>query len=134
MTVAQSFIQWLENKGVATFGQDLYLRRAPDSKETPEAIYWIIPNGGFPIGRNKTGEMIKQYSFTINYRSVKAKDVEEKLFELEELLNCQSCVVLEGYEVLEVEVDVFSSDGDIDDEDRETGLLQVNIKTYKQRC
>ena len=134
MTVAQSFIKWLEEQGVATFGQDLYLRRVPDSKSTPDAIYWIIPSGGFRIGKNRTGEVIKQYSFIINYRSVSARDVEEKLFALEELLNCTNCVTLEGFDVIEIEVDAYPSDGDIDEEDRETGLLQVNIKTYKQRC
>lgn len=134
MTITESFIQWLEGQGVATFGQDLYLRRVPDSKNTPTSLYWIIPGGGFPLGRNRTGEMIKQYSYTINYRSNKVKEVEEKLNALEELLNCQNCIVLDGYEVLEVEVNVFPSDGDNDEEDRETGLLQVNIKTYKQRC
>ena len=134
MTVTEAFIQWLENQGVATFGQDLYLRRVPDSKKTPSSLYWIIPNGAFPLGRNRTGEMMKQYSYLINYRSKNAKDVEHKLFELEELLNCQSCIELEGFEVLDVEVSVFTDDGDIDEEDREIGLLQVNIKTYKQRC
>ena len=133
-TITESFINWLESEGVATFGQDLYLRRVPDSQKTPSSLYWIIPSGGFPLGRNKTGEMIKQYSFLINYRSTRAKDVERKLFKLEELLSCQSCIVLEGFQVLEVEVNVFPADGDIDDEDREVGLLQLNIKTYKQRC
>ena len=133
-TITESFINWLESEGVATFGQDLYLRRVPDSQKTPSSLYWIIPSGGFPLGRNKTGEMIKQYTFVINYRSTKAEDVEHKLYELEELLNCQSCIALEGYQVLEVEVSVFPDDGDVDDEDREVRLLQVNIKTYKQRC
>ena len=133
-TITESFINWLESEGVATFGQDLYLRRVPDSQKTPSSLYWIIPSGGFPLGRNKTGEMIKQYTFAINYRSTKAEDVEHKLYELEELLNCQSCIALEGYQVLGVEVSVFPDDGDVDDEDREVGLLQVNIKTYKQRC
>lgn len=134
MTVTQSFIQWLETQGVATFGQDLYLRRVPDSKQTPSSLYWIIPSGGFALGRNRTGEMIKQYSYLINYRAKKAREVEDKLFELEEMLNCQSCIVLEGYQVLDVEVTSFADDSDMDEEGRETGLLQVNIKIYKQRC
>ena len=132
MTIAKAFIDWLENEGVATFGQDLYLRRVPDSKYTPSSVYWVIPSGGYPLGKNKTGEIIKQYSFLINYRSTKAEDVDQKLFELEELLNCQDCLQLEGFEVLEVEVSSFADDGDIDGEDREQGFLQANIKTYKQ--
>ncbi len=134
MTITESFIDFLETQGIATFGQDLFLRRVPSSLETKDAVYWIIPNGGFPLGRNKTGEMIKQYSFLIYFRSTKAEDVEQKMFALEEMLNCQSCVALTGYEILDVEVNSFSSDGDIDSEDRETSLIQVNIKTYKQGC
>lgn len=131
MTVTQAFIDWLEDNDVATFGQDLYLRRLPDSREVPDAVYWLVPSGGFRLGKNRTGETLKQYSYTLNYRAPKAKEVEEKLFELEEMLNCQNCVQLDGYEVVEIEVEVYSSDGDIDEEDRETGLLQINIKTYK---
>ena len=134
MTVLEAFAKWLEDNNVATSGQDLFLRRVPSSTKTPSSVYWIIPGGGFPIARNKTGEMIKQYSFTINYRSMSAGEVEQKLFELEELINCQGCLVLEGYEVLEVEVNSFADDGDMDEENREVGFLQVNIKTYKQRC
>lgn len=134
MTITEAFIKWLEDEGVATFGQDLYLRQVPDSKSTSDAIYWIIPSGGMTIGRNRTGELIKQYSYVINYRNIDPEEVENKLYELEELLNCQSCIKLEGYQVLGIEVSVYPDDGDIDDEGSETGLLQVNIQTYKQRC
>lgn len=134
MTITQSFVDFLENQGVAIFGQDLFVRRVPNSKSTPDALYWIIPAGGFPIARMRTGEMIKRYSFNIFYRSTKAQDVEEKLFALEELLNCQRCVELEGFEVLEIEVSQLPSDNDQDGEDRETGLIQVNINTYKKEC
>lgn len=134
MTISRAFINWLEDNGVATFGQDLYLRRVPDSKKTQSSIYWVIPAGGFPLGKNKTGEMIKQYTFIINYRSTSANEVDEKIFELEELLNCQNCLQLDGFEVLEVEVSSFPDDSDSDPEDRETSFLQANIKTYKQRC
>ena len=134
MTITQAFIQWLEAQGVATFGQDLYLRRVPDSKKTPSSIYWVIPNGGFPLGKNKTGEMLKLYTFVVNFRSTSAREVEEKLFALEELVNCENCLQLDGFEVVDVEASIFPSDSDIDDEDRETGFIQVNIQTYKQRC
>ena len=134
MTITESFIDFLETKGIATFGQDLFLRRVPSSLDTLDSVYWIIPNGGFPLGRNKTGEMMKQYSFLIYFRSTKAEDVEQKLFALEEMLNCESCVALTGYEVTGVEVSSFSTDSDIDAENREQGMLQVNINIYKQGC
>lgn len=132
MTIAESFIAYLESQDIATFGQDLFLRRVPDSSTTGASVYWVIPNGGFPLGRNQTGEMIKQYSFLIYYRSNKAQLVEQKLFELEETLNMPNSVQLEGFEVIETEVNQFATDEDEDLEGREVGLIQVNIKTYKQ--
>ena len=134
MTIAESFIQFLEDQGIATFGQDLYLRKVPNSYNTTKDVYWVIPSGGQPLSKLKTGEILKQYSFLIYFRSMKVKIVEEKTFELEELLNCSGCVSLEGFDVVSIDVNRYASDEDIDLEDREVGLVQVNINTYKNIC
>lgn len=134
MTLTESFIEFLETQGIATFGQDLYLGRVPNSLKTNDPIYWVITAGGTPLQTLSTGEKVKQYTVYIYYRSRSGKDVEQKLFFLEELLNCTRCVQLNGFETVGIEVTQFPSDQDLDSEDREVGLLQVNIKTYKKEC
>lgn len=133
MTISQSFVKFLENQGYGIFGQDIYLYRVPNSKKTKTNLIWIIPSGGAPTSRNATGELIKTYQFLLYYRSVKAKNVDEVLSRLEEMLNCSNCVELEGYELVEMATTQFPADQDLDDENREVGLLQISLQVYK-RC
>jgi len=133
-TITGSFAQFLVDQGIATFGQDLYTSKVPNSLNTTTKLYWLVTSGGSPLIKLRTGEIVKLYTIRIYYRSDSAKDVEKKLFQLEELLNCSRCVELTNFEVVEVDVTQFPSDEDIDSEEREVGMLQVNIKTYKKEC
>jgi hypothetical protein len=131
-TVSEAFVAWLVGKGIGTFGTDLFLSQVPD--DAPDEAYWVITAGGSPISKNRTGEKIKQYFISTYYRSTKGQDVEKNLFRLEELLNCASCVNLEGFEIVEIEATQFPSDVDLDNEERRVGFLQANIKIYKKEC
>lgn len=131
MTIAQSFIKFLETQGCGVFGQDLYLSRVPDSKNANKKLFWVIPSGGSVIQTNKTNEKIKSYQFLIYFRSTSAQEVDETLFKLEETFNCLSCVKLEEYEVVSVDANQFASAPDLDSENRMVGFLQVQIQVYK---
>lgn len=134
MTLTESFVEFLETQGIPTSGQDLYIGKVPNSLKTKDPVYWIITSGGIPIQTLSTGEKIKQYTIYIYYRSRSGRDVEQKLFDLEELLNCSRCVDLNGFETVGIEVTQFPIDQDLDSEDRKVGLIQINIKTYKKEC
>lgn len=127
-TVSESFIKWLENNGVGTFGTDLYLNQVPDN--APDTCYWVLTNGGSPIQKMQTGEKVKQYFVSVYYRSTLGANLERSLFDLEQLINARGCFSLEGFEVIEVEANQFPSDSDLDNIRRRIGLLQANIKVY----
>lgn len=129
-TVSESFIKWLEDEGIGTFGTDIYLSQVPE--KAPNTCYWVLTSGGIPISKNKTGERVKQYFTSVYYRSTRAKDVERKLFALEELVNSPNCLQLEGFEVIEFEASQFPQDDDLDNEQLRVGTLQVNIQIYKK--
>ena len=131
-TISEAFCEFLENEGIATRNVDLYLNQVPE--DANDAIYWVTSSGGNPIMKLRTGEKVKQYFVDIYYRSTSGKDVEKKLFALEELLNCTACVDLTGFEVIEIEAQTFSQDSDMDNEERRIGFLQANIKIYKKEC
>ena len=130
MTIVQSFVNFLKNKGYGMPGQNLYLYRVPNSLKTETEVLWIIPSGGTPIRRNKTEEMIKSYQFLIYYRSVSARKVDEVLNDLERVLNCSRCVELEGYELVDIQATQFPTDQDIDSENRMVGMIQVEVQVY----
>jgi hypothetical protein len=130
-TVSEAFIQFLQDQGFGTFGTDLYLGQVPDDAQ--DVVYWVVTTGGSPIQKLRSGEKVKQYFITVNYRGNQTKEVEKKLFELEELLNCTECVNLEDFDVIEIEATQFPTDVDMDSEERRVGFVQANVKLYK-RC
>lgn len=130
-TVGEAFVKFLESISYGTFGTNLFLGEVPDS--APAKTMWVITSGGSPEFTTLGGGMMKTYIVDINYRSTSGKDLERKLFALEEILNCTACVELEGFETIGIQAAQFSSDLDIDDESRRIGVLQATVRLYKRR-
>lgn len=131
-TPTEAFVEFLETEGYGVFSENLFISQVP--LDAPDTATWLITSGGSPIQKLPTGEMLKQYFVSIYYRSRSKEDVEKKLFALEELLNCTRCVQLTGFEVHEIIATSFGSDQDLDNEERQVGMLQANIKIYKKEC
>ena len=131
MTLIQSFAKFLEEKGYGISGQNIYLYRVPNSKKTETEVLWLIPTGGYPSSRNKTGEMIKAYQVLIYFRSNNARKVDTVLNDLEQTLNCSQCVNLEGFELVDIRATQLPADQDLDSENRMTGSINCQIQVYK---
>lgn len=131
MTIPRAFVGMLEEKGYGIFGQNIYLYRVPNSRKTETELLWVIPSGGAPVGRNKTGEAIKAYQFLVYFRSNEARRVDNVLSELEETLNCAACVSLKGFELVEISATQFPADQDLDSENRMVGFIRVQLQVYK---
>lgn len=131
MTLIQSFVKFLEDKGYGISGQNIYLYRVPNSKKTETEILWLIPTGGYPSSTNRTGEMIKAYQILIYFRSNTARKVDTVLNDLEETLNCSHCVNLEGFELVSIRATQLPADQDLDAENRMTGSINCQIEVYK---
>lgn len=131
MTLLQSFVKFIEEKGYGVSGQNIYLYRVPNSKKTETEVLWLIPTGGYPATVNKTGEMIKTYQILIYYRSNSARKVDEVLNDLEQTLNCAHCVSLEGFELVGIKATQLPADQDLDSENRMTGSINCQIEVYK---
>lgn len=131
MTLSQSFVKFLENKGYGVFGQNIYLYRVPNSKKTETEILWLIPTGGYPSSVNKTGELIKAYQILIYFRSNSARKVDEVLNDLEQTLNCAQCVNLDGFELVSIRATQLPVDQDLDTENRMVGAINCQLEVYK---
>ena len=131
MTISRAFVKFLEDKSCDIFGQNIFLYRVPNQLKTQTVLYWVIPSGGMKISTNKTGEAIKAYNFLIYFRSNEAKTVDETLSALEEMLNCSSCVELDGFELVSINATQFPADQDLDSENRMVGMIQVQLSVYK---
>ena len=131
MTLSQSFVKFLEEKGYGVFGQNIYLYRVPNSKKTETEVLWLIPTGGYPASVNKTGELIKAYQMLIYFRSNSACKVDGVLSDLEQTLNCSQCVSLEGFELVGIRATQLPADQDLDSENRMVGSITCQLEVYK---
>lgn len=132
MNLAEAFATYLATMTGSVLGQDLFIGEAPSSDKVQDSIWWIIDNGGGPIKKNSTGESLKRYQVQIFYRNRNYQTVKDKMFTLEEDLNCDGCTQLTGIDTIDIEATTFPIDNDLDVEDRKVGLLQVNLTTYKE--
>jgi hypothetical protein len=132
MSLIGAFAAYLETSGIATLGTDLFIGKAPSSDQAADALWWLKSFGGILTTRLKTGETVKTYQIQVYYRDRNAKNVEDKLFDLEERLNGRDTPELLGFSTVETQALVFPYDNDLDDEDRKVGLLQANIVIYKE--
>lgn len=131
MTLIDSFVKMLEDKGYGISGQNIFKWQLPSTLKVDTDVLWIIPSGGTPIQRNKTGELIKSYNFMIYYRNKSARKVAQVMDELETLLNCGAqCVNLEGFETIEISATTLPSDQDRNAEDTMVGMINCQINTY----
>lgn len=129
-TIGEAFKNFLEEKGYGTYGVDLFLGELP--LEAPDNAWLVVMSGGNPDLVTLDGSMIKLYTFNIYRRSLSGADIEEKLFSLEETLNCASCVKLDGFETIYSRATQFAQDMDLENENRRIGLLQAQVRLFKQ--
>jgi len=129
-TVGESFIKFLESKNIGTFGEDLYLGMMP--LEAPDEAWLVVVSGGSPDVVTADGGMIKVYTFNVYRRSLAGKEIEQQLYSLEQVLNCDTCVTLEGFDTIYSRATQFAQDIDLENENRRIGLLQAQIRLFKQ--
>ena len=129
-TVGEAFIRFLEVNIPAIFGENLYLGELP--LNAPNNSWLVVVSGGNPDLVTVDGGMIKLYTFNIYRRSLAGKEIERELFSLEETLNRATCVNLEGFETIYSRATNFAQDIDLENENRRIGLLQAQIRLFKQ--
>ena len=129
-TVGEAFIKYLEDNGIGIFGENLFLGELPLG--APDESWLVVVTGGNPDTVTMDGGMIKIYTFNIYRRSLSGKEIERELFSLEETLNCTTCVNLEGFETIYSRATNFAQDIDLENENRRIGLLQAQVRLFKQ--
>ena len=129
-TVGEAFIKFLETEIPATFGEDLFLGEFP--LKAQDESWLVVVSGGNPELVTADGGMVKLYTFNVFRRSLIGKEIERQLFSLEEKLNCSNCVNLEGFETIYSRATNFAQDIDLENENRRIGLLQAQVRLFKQ--
>ena len=130
-TVGEAFVKFLQDKGIGTFGTDLFLGQFP--LNAPDDAWMVEVSGGTAELVTIDDSMIKLYTFNIYHRSLAGKEIERELFSLEEDLNCNTCVQLDGFDTIYSRATQFAQDQDFENENRRIGLLQAQVRLFKEK-
>jgi hypothetical protein len=132
MNVPEAIARFMQDElSLGTLQQDIWVGQAPSSKKAVDDLWWIIASGGDKEIDLVTGGSLKNYILSIYRRSKDYKALYNTMQTLEETFNCAACVTLPGFEVMQIEASNFPIDNDLDREDRKLGLLQINLRVYK---
>ena len=131
-TVSESFIKWMEDNGFGTFDPsgesgDIFLNQIPD--DAPDNAYWVVTAGGDVTSKNVSAESVQQFSTQVFYRNKSGKEVEHKLFALNQRVNARGCFSIEGFNLYDIEASM-PEDNDRDVEGRRLASLVVAIQIY----
>lgn len=132
MSMVSALADYIAAVTGSTLGQNLFIGEAPSSNKVPDAIWWIVEDGGGIISRNATGESLKNYQFSIYYRDRDYGATKSALYTLEEAVNCDGCTQLVGFDTIDIQATTFPIDNDLDREDRKIGLIQLTITNFKE--
>lgn len=108
-----------------SFGENFFYTRVPD---VAGPVYWLTLINSV-VNRNfKTKQKIKEYSFVLNYRDISSRIVDEKIFEIETILNRLTCTQFENFELYELSTSNLGTYEDNDVEGRFKGSIQIVVK------
>ena len=128
-TVQKEFFDWFCSEFGFTAGVNAFINRLPNTNQTGQSspVVWILENNSFVSRQFSSKTKQKEYSLVLNYRAPKAKTVDEKVLEFEQVINHLSCFTLPSYEVISIQASSFNSDLDADAEGFYRGTLSITI-------
>lgn len=126
-TIGKEFSEFLCKLLNLEFGKDFFYMRVPDEVGP---VYWMTLIGSYVNRDLKTKQKIKEYQFVLNYRDVKAQNVDEEIFRIETILNRLTCAELDNFELYELSTSNLGSYEDADVEGRFKGTIQISVKIH----
>ena len=127
-TVQKQFFDWLNRVFGFTAGVDSFQNKLPSTQQVGDKpVLWLVENTAYVTRQYASHSKLKEYSFLLNYRDIKAQDVKQKILEFEQVINHTDCFHLPDYEVMSIEAESFGADQDPDAQKFTRGNLSIII-------
>lgn len=127
-TIQKEFFDWLCETFGFVGGVDAFQHRIPTTNQTGDtSVMWLVEDPGYVTRQFLTSSKLKEYNFSINYRNVKARAVDLKVLEMEQVINHVKCFTLPSYSVMQIQATSFGADVDPDEEKFTRGTISVSL-------
>lgn len=127
-TIEKEFFDWLCETFDFKPAVNAFMHALPTTNQTgDQPVLWLVANDAFVSRQFASRSKLKEYSFLINYREVRARNVDLKVLEIEQAINHTSCFMLPSYQVMQMQATSFGADRDPDAEKFTRGSIAVTL-------
>ena len=127
-TIQKEFFDWLCKTFGFVPGVDAFQNRVPTTNQTGDTpLMWLIEDPSYVTRQFTTSTKLKEYNFSINYRNVRGREVDNKMLEIEQVINHLKCFTLPSYQVIQIQANSFGADTDPDAEKFMRGTVNVTF-------
>lgn len=128
MTYLDSFAKYMEDLGVATRGQNLFIGEVPrqNTDDIDEGQWWIVASGGSPVGTD-FNLWRRELFVNVFYRDRDANCVFQKFEDLRTKIYDAGCPELDNYRAVGIDVSTELVDSDVDTEENRIGVMVIRL-------
>lgn len=127
-TLQKELFDWLNKVFGFTGGKDSFQNRLPNTIQLGDKpVMWLIENDAYVSRQFASHSKLKEYSFLLHYRDIKAQDVDKKVLEIEQVINHTECFHLPSYDIMSITASSFGSDTDPDAQKFTRGSIVLTL-------
>lgn len=128
-TINQELYHFLSNLLSLNEGVDFFLYQLPSTNQVKPRVWWLTVQSQSLTRKFITFEKDYYITYTLNYRSQSARDIDNNISQVAEMINNLQCFRLPSYQITTCHASTISANEDLDAEDMMRGSITITIRS-----
>lgn len=128
-TINQELYHFLSNLLALNEGINFFLYQLPSTNQVKPRVWWLTVQSQSLTRKFITFEKDYHITYTLNYRSQSARDVDNNISQAAEIINNLQCFRLPSYQITTCHASTISANEDLDAEDMMRGSITITIRS-----
>lgn len=128
-TINQELYHFLSNLLSLNEGTNFFLYQLPSTNQVKPRVWWLTVQSQSLTRKFITFEKDYYITYTLNYRSQSARDVDNNISQVAEMINNLQCFRLPSYQITTCHASTISANEDLDVEDMMRGSITITVRS-----
>lgn len=128
-TINQELYHFLSNLLSLNEGTNFFLYQLPSTNQVKPRVWWLTVQSQSLTRKFITFEKDYYITYTLNYRSQSARDVDNNISQVAEMINNLQCFRLPSYQITTCHASTISANEDLDAEDMMRGSITITVRS-----
>ena len=128
-TINQELYHFLSNLLSLNEGTNFFLYQLPSTNQVKPRVWWLTVQSQSLTRKFITFEKDYYITYTLNYRSQSARDVDNNISQAAEIINNLQCFRLPSYQITTCHASTISANEDLDVEDMMRGSITITVRS-----